>query len=164
MKRVILISTMAFGLFSCATFPSPERKPFNSSQINSSQIFNAPYDEVWAAVVDNVFEGKWPIASIQKGSGVIRSRFVKMKLKIPADPEHYALCPFSINPIGRRRGMISLFVRRISDSLTSVRVILEFQGSSGRLTPVTKKWVSCRSNGTFEKDVFKKLSRALSQG
>lgn len=127
----------ALALAGCATAPQ-------AHDIRTTFLISTPFDATWSALVDLSSEHAWPIAIIDKGSGLMTTNWILA-------PDRYADCGTA--PMATNKGTrIKLSVRvRPHDERSELAInvtlerLWEFAGEQ-RLT-------ACTSTGTAEAEV-----------
>jgi len=152
---------LIFGLFclffiSCATAPTPR-------QIVKAFPIEAPFDEVWQAVIESFADMNLPIMNMEKDSGLIITDWIEYP--IGKEGKKYCDCGgLGINIEIRRVGKFNVFAKSITDSSCEVRVTCSFQqtyetfsleGSGTRFTR------NCFSTGKLEADMFEIIKSKL---
>lgn len=123
--------------------------------IQDTDVIHASFNKVWGAVVATLAEMALPIESIERGSGLVTTKFVTFDSGLIADKQ--------IDPIAQRpsiflgiwsqggRYTLSIFVTSSGENTTKIKIttyIEEFENN------VTKSWHACYSKGVIEKQIF----------
>ena len=134
-------AVVCFGIVAgCATAPGVH-------QFESTWALPHDFDEVWAATIEVFAENRWPIANLEKDSGIIVSDWVSVGRE--AD---YADCGQpGLAAVRGRQARFNVFVRQRGEGLTlSVNTDFQEQRSWDRRT-----WFQdCASTGLLEADVY----------
>lgn len=144
---------LAVILFSCTMPPQEAREP-----IKDSEVFNSPFNKVWAGIVSTIAEMSLPIQSIEKESGLITTQFITDKSGW--EPvKNLAYNPTVL--LGTWTGCrytYSIFVNTLSENQTKVKVNTHIEGFESN---VTKDWHVCQSKGILEDQFFNMLRSSL---
>lgn len=157
MRIKISILALIFLVFcACATAPKPR-------QIVSAFPIEAPFDDVWTAIIESFAEMNLPIMNMEKDSGLITTDWIEYPLG--KEGKKYCDCGgLGINIEVRRAGKFNVFAKSITDSSSEVRVTCSFQqtyetfsleGSGARFTR------NCFSTGKLEADMFEIVKSKL---
>lgn len=128
-------------VMACATAPQVH-------EVQRSETIPAPLDATWNALVALFGERGWPIATIDKGSGIIATDWLKM-------PDGYADCGSA--PLARivgTKGRFNVIVRGEDDG-TRITVNARFQ--QVRTFDGQAGVVECTSTGRVEAEVQSKV-------
>jgi hypothetical protein len=127
----------------CATPKVPPKE-------QTTKVFAAPFDRVWPAVISTV-TGDYPVQAVEKGSGVLETQMVSMQVDKYANPPTGLFLPCW----GEGRGRLSLFVRPVNGTNTSVRIKGHFEGFEYN---VAHTWYVWTSTGVLEGDIASKIA------
>lgn len=127
----------AFAAAACATAPRPH-------EVQRSETIDADVDTTWAALISLFGERGWPIATLDKGSGMIATDWLKM-------PDGYADCGSApLAHIVGTKGRFNIIARSVDDG-TRITVNAKFQQvrTLGDVAGV----VDCTSTGGVETQI-----------
>lgn len=155
--KLLFLSVLAFLLLSC----SSDKK---ATIYQYEDVFNmdAPFDQVWTSVVEGFAINKVPISTIEKASGII----VGMNINVPHTPgkrvigSPYADCGelgkqlIGSNRFGGLEGEYSVFLRRLVDESTEMRITTQYSAWVVDEDKVRIRKVPCYSTGAFEQDLL----------
>lgn len=156
-KRKVLIFLYPWILLvvSCAT-TGQMVKPV----IWDEETFQASYDKVWGSIVATVAEQALPIEAIEKESGILTTKFVKIDV-VESEAKRMVENP-SFIPLftlwGSIRYTVSFYVRTVGENQTRVKITSYIQrqeiGSSGQ-------WYLCYSKGVIENEILASIRSKL---
>ncbi len=145
MRKIMVLILTVFVLAGCAGRvvlpPTPQTK----------EVVESDYDTVWEAVIQLFAEKNWPIKTIEKDSGVIRSEGLTVSL------DHLHSKNFECQKSGwlateaYKTVEITIFVREKSENRTELLITtrsqkLDYYGQNSW-------WVDCVSLGDVETEV-----------
>lgn len=125
--------------------------------VQQVQTFNAPYDQAWAAVIETVAEMSLPIESIEKESGLLTTRFVRVPTFKQIQAVAYLPSVF-LGTWSNGRYTLSLYVSRVGEQQTAVRITPHIEAYEDN---ATHTWHVCESNGSLERQVLQKVHSKL---
>ncbi len=154
MKKLSLF-TIFFLLIGCATIPPA------TYNFQSQKTYDATYDVVLAPIISFLNEDI-PSMPAKEEAGVITVADVKIPYKGFYYESDFCDC-------GKLKGLyvyheilgtFNISLKKLEDKKTSVEVIANYRASlwSGK---TFKEWVTCRSKGYFEQNLFKHLDSVL---
>jgi hypothetical protein len=147
MKNSLLCLALLFS-FSCAELTPTAAKPM---QIENIFELNRPFDKVWQAVIETFSDMNYPIANIEKASGLIMTDWQTTDTSF-CDCGKQILIEFVPHFI---RGKFNIYVKKIDEESCEYRINCIFemllQYSTGTQTKI------CYSNGLFEKSFRKSV-------
>lgn len=128
---------LALSLAACATAPMPH-------EVQRSETINADAETTWTALISLFGERGWPIATIDKGSGLIATDWLKM-------PDGYADCGSApLAHIVGTKGRFNIIARAVDDG-TRITVNAKFQ--QVRTLGDHAGIVDCTSTGSVEAQI-----------
>ena len=117
--------------------------------------FNAPFDTVWTAIVERATDKSWDIQTIDKSSGFLgtNAKNIVSGFGTESSMNTLAYPPFGsnlFNPViwDGARQKIAIFVKRLGDSSTSVKINISYEVFESN---AHHSWYAWASNGANEK-------------
>ena len=153
-KYLLLLLSAGIILIGCAT-------TIVKPTIVDTEIIKAPFDKVWAAVVETVAEKSYPIDLAEKSSGLITTKFVKFADGLYADKkiDEIAVRPSVFMSTWKSgRYLFNIFVKSISQKETSVKITSHIEGFENN---INKDWIECYSKGVIEENLFKTIKSKI---
>lgn len=158
--RGLLGLTLFIFLTSCIPMP-----PLQYNFDPASNYYRS-YDEVWESLINLLADINIPIKTIEKASGIVATD--EMNAPIPSVPPGarvetaYYDCgvPGGLSTINGVRARYNVFVRKLSDNDTSMRINVSYSGSHW-LGNDFQGWVTCLSKGGLEEDLHARLKGRL---
>lgn len=157
MRVKILILGLACLFFAyCATAPVPR-------QIVKAFTIEAPFDEVWQAVIESFADMNLPIANMEKDSGLITTDW-EIYPRGKAGNVYCDCGGLGLNVEIERRGRFNVFVRRLTEYSCELKVNCIYnqtiqpalaKGSTG----ITSR--NCISTGKLEAEMFEMVKSKL---
>jgi len=141
-------------IYACTgTAPAPR-------QIVKAFPIEAPFDEVWQALIESFAELQLPIQNMEKDSGLISTDWIDFTGQKNTD---YADCGkhrFGIKE-GSRSGRFNVFVKRTSDNSCEVKVNCMYRWTLVSLMGEFAERRSCISTGNLEAEMFELIKSKL---
>lgn len=154
----VFMLVVAFAIAGCAA-----SQQMTYAQPQDTEVFNAPFDKVWGAIVATIAEQGAPVQSIEKDSGILTTQFVSFASGFGADKQIGAIAQrppaggfLSVWNAGRYT--ISIFASRSDSMSTRVKLTPHIEGYESN---VTKSWHVCPSNGSLEAKLFSSIRAKL---
>ena len=145
MRKIIVLILTAFVLAGCAGRvvlpPAPQIK----------KVIGSDYDTVWESVIQLFAERNWPIKTIEKVSGVIRSERLTVSLNDIHSKSFKCQKSGWLATEAYKTVEVTIFVREKSENRTELMITtrsqkLDYYGNDSW-------WVDCVSLGDIETDV-----------
>lgn len=133
-RCMVVVGSLIAGLAS-ATAP----KPHNTQRTSTVAV---PFDATWSAVVDLFSENSWPIANIDRASGIITTG------EVPAADIYCDCGGHGISTVIATRGTLSIRVKAQDDGTTTMDVDVSF--AQVRSFDNAVRRVDCTSRGVLE--------------
>ena len=153
-------STLAFAILLLSGCAAPQQ--LATTPVEDTEVFVASYDAVWGAVVATLAAEHYPIKAIEKESGLIATEFVTFttsSLRAKEEIDGIAVRPgVFLGTWSQGRYSLTVFVARLADSTTSVKVTPHIEGFEDN---VTRRWHVCPSLGVVESAVFDSVRARL---
>ena len=147
--KFLVLGLVCLFIFGGATALVPKQKV-------KDLTIEAPFDEVWQAVIESFADMNAPIMKMEKKSGRITTDWIEYPMGV--EGKKYCKCSI-IYPEAeiKREGKFNVSVKRITDSSYKIKVKCTFRityekfDTSGRNLQLTRK---CSSAGKLEADMF----------
>lgn len=154
------MKTKVFGLvlvclfiYGCATAPVPR-------QITKAFPIEAPFDDVWQAVIESFSDLQLPIDNMEKDSGLITTDWIDIKGQKNTD---YCDCGgLGINIEQRRVGKFNVFVKRIAGDSCEIRINCMYEQTISDIYEKSFRRRKCVSTGKLEAEMFNLIKSKLS--
>jgi len=154
--KILVLGLTCLMIYSCATAPLPR-------QIAKVFPIEAPFDEVWQAVIETFAEMNLPIVNMEKDSGLITTDWIAYPLGKAG--KVYCDCGgLGLNVEISREGRFNVFLRKIDGNSCELKVNCLF---SQRIQPVMAEGATgitrrnCVSTGKLEADMFEMVKSKL---
>jgi len=143
-------------VYGCATAPAPR-------QIVKAFTIEAPFDDVWVAVIDSFADMNLPIVNMEKDSGLITSDWIGY----PRGKAGNVYCDCGGLGIWmelEREGRFNVFVRKITENSCDLKVNCLYRQT---IQPATAKGSdsikvrNCVSTGKLEAEMFEIVESKL---
>ncbi len=152
---VLLAVFLATG---CASAPKQAAPAFK----DDTAFYLARFDKVWDTVVTTLNAESIPIDSIDKGRGVITTKFVNYSVGPQA---HYEIEAIAEKPSAARLAIwsqagytLSILVTSINDMSTKVKITAHIEAYDRN---VSQEWHECISKKTLEGNIIEKIRAQL---
>ena len=153
--KILVLGLTCLMIYNCATAPPPR-------QIAKVFPIEAPFDEVWQAVIETFAEMNLPIVNMEKDSGLITTEWIAY----PRGKAGNIYCDcggLGLNVEIERRGRFNVFVRKITENSCELTVNCLYnqtiQPAMGDAS--TQSTRSCVSTGKLEADMFEIVKSKL---
>jgi len=157
MKRFVFAFIFMF-LSGCATVPPAQ---YN---YDSSRAYSKAYDEVWQSIVDYFAKRNTPIKTIEKASGIIATEDLNVPFQYKSGTIKSSYCdcgtPGGLNTYKQLLGRYNVFVKKVSDSETSVQVNTNYRASIWFGNNFLG-WVNCASTGDLESSLHSHIEHQM---
>lgn len=148
-------------LFGCAT---PGTLP-TQTNINRSQIYNAPFNDVWEAIIEQIAESNLSITTLERDSGIIA---ISNSNYDPSWAEEGTRGETLGVPdvVTQRVANFNIFAKEEGQNEIKVRVNTSFRmlirsGNGSEIYPFNSTWYDSYSNGTLERLILEGISHHL---
>lgn len=129
-------------------------------QITDTDVIEAPFDDVWAAVVASLAERDFTIEAIEKESGLITTKHMIFLDGIYTQRELERVATMPSNPLAtwvQARLSINVFVKAAAGG-TKVKITTNIEAYDSN---VSKRWHPCYSKGVIEQQIFDQIRASL---
>ena len=121
---------------------------------NPVSTIDSDFDNVWSAVIEYFVAAGLPIATIQKDSGLIVTEWMNAE-NTTGQLENKTICDcgpaYAHTVLPWTRGKFSVFVKRLDDGASEMRVSCTFQQYRAPDQGGRGEVVGCNSTGSLEK-------------
>jgi len=160
MKKSLLAFVGLVCLSGCATMQ--QQASGSATPLSIDYMVSAPFDQVWGKLVERATDRSWPLKTIDKASGIIVTDFSSLGDGISGwqalKQLAYEPSMFLATWAGGARMKLSVFVSKIAENQTRVKLNAHFEGFENN---VTHQWVVWQSNGLDEKGVVDYIASEL---
>ena len=154
----LFIISMLIGCATPGTLPTP-------TDINRSQTYNAPFNDVWEAIIEQIAESNLNITTLERDSGIIaisNSNYDQQWAEEGTRGETVG----APDVITQRVANFNIFAKEVGSNETTVRVNSSFRmyirtGNGSQIYPFNYSWQDAYSNGTLEKLILEGISHRL---
>lgn len=139
--------------------------PPTQSNIDKSRVYNAPYDQVWSAIIAVVGESNLPITTLEKASGIVAISNATYEPGWANEGTRGSVLGVS-DLVTQRVATFNIIAVREDSGQTRVRINSSFKmnvrrGNGSEAFPFTYQWQQAYSNGTLENIIFEGIASRL---
>jgi hypothetical protein len=116
-------------------------------------VIDAPFDQVWGYTVAYVAQRGWPIAAVEKESGLITTQQA-IFAQNEHDVKECARTHGALSYWGEGRFSLNIYLRKVSDTQTSASVTAHIEGFD---QVWSKSWQPLESKGVIEQQVLDQI-------
>lgn len=157
------LALVTASLTGCATVGS---LPTQTS-VDRTRTFEAPFDQVWPAIIGEIAETNLKITTLEKASGLIA---IADSTYSPNDANEGVRGSVLGSPdqVGNRSASLNIFATSPTPNRTTVRVNVGLKmyirtGNGSLAFPFVYKWEEAYSNGNIEKSLLDGIARRTLQ-
>lgn len=152
--KILVLGLMCFMIYGCAGIaPAPR-------QIAKAFPIEAPFDEVWQAVIESFAELQLPIQNMEKDSGLITTDWIDF-----SGQKNTGYCDCGKPRFGllegSRSGRFNIFIKKTSGNSCEVNVNCMYRQTLVKLNGDFYKNKSCVSTGNLEAEMFELIKSKL---
>ncbi len=164
----VALALTAGLLLGCTTpdvAPQPLGTPGERGAPVRSHLFEASYDDVWEAVIDEIADANLLIGEVEKESGVISVPETRYAAAHAHEGTRGTTFGYT-HDVVQRHASANVIIRRRGPMRTEVKVVLSMRmqvrkGNGTSVFPFTFEWFDAYSTGKLESDFFANVAARL---
>jgi hypothetical protein len=155
MKKNLLLFSSLILMAGCATMQQGGISQAPSAP--TDYIIEAPFDQVWTALMKRATDRSWPIKTIDKGSGVLGTDFTTIGRAGLMGATGVSDNPFWIVEDGRQT--VSVFVLKLDEKRTRIKPTMHYEAWVNSMGG--RQWTSVASKGLNETEIATDIAHDL---
>lgn len=149
--KLLLVISYAFMLYGCSTQATSP----TALNVDKSEVYEATYDQVWAAVIAGIAEANLPITTLEKDSGIIVVSGVSYDRDWANEGTRGSVLGVD-DLVVERLANFNIMAIEISEEKTRLQLNSTFKmnvrsGNGSQMFPFQYRWQKSYSNGSLEK-------------